>query len=205
MRKNLILPCALLTFFLLSVLASVADAASASNHMQMLKSEFPYGLLGDDYGILKVSDLANNACYFKPAPFPPEPFISPYEYWRCFESKNISLRCSSSGVSDEFEGPMGFVVVKVSDKQINYEYMERRPWPIKECRSFLKDLRALLKGTSHACVSGSFIQDEIDSTGHKNSFWLFDRLKTNRGCVGRNCDFTKKIMQENCPNITPPT
>jgi len=172
-----------------------------SNHLQIFQSKFPYGLLGDDYGILTISDLAINACRFKPKPFPPEPLITPYEYWRCFESGSISFKCSGNGVLDDHEGIMGLIVVKASADQTQYRYIERRPIPIRECRSFLKELRLVLKGTSHVCVSGSFINNETEAVKGKTSSWLFERLKTSKGCVGRGCDFTEKIMKENCPDL----
>ena len=182
-------------------LVSISAFGASSNHLLALRSRFPYGLLGEDYGILAKGDLAMNACQFTPKPFPPDPLISPYEYWQCFETKTISLNCGSSGIEDEDEGVMGLVVVKVSINQIKHEYIERRPWPMRECRSFLKDLSALLKGRSHACLSGSFIEEETDQAGGKMSNWLFERLKTRKGCEGRGCNFTEKIKQEYCPNI----
>ena len=111
------------------------------------------------------------------------------------------MKCGSSGVLDEIEGIMGLVVVKASDNQNKYRYIERRPIPIRECRSFLKELKLLLKGTSHVCISGSFINDETKKVKDKTSSWLFERLKTSKGCFGRGCDFTEKIRKENCPDL----
>jgi hypothetical protein len=91
---------------------------------------------------------------------------------------------------------MGLVAVRASLKQVEHEYIERRPWPIRECRDFLGDLNALLKGTTYVCISGSFIENETDEAGGKTS-WLFGRLKTNKGCEGRDCDFTQEMTEEN--------
>ncbi len=170
-------------------------------HLSALRSKFPYGLLGDDYGILGMSDLAINACRLKAEPFPPKPFVSPYEYWKCFERKSISLKCASSGVPDQHEGVMGLVTVKASADHVIHDYMERRPWPIRECRSFLKDLTLIMDGQRYVCISGSFIENEIDKTGKKTTSWLFERLKTSKGCEGRGCDFTKEIKKDYCPEL----
>lgn len=188
--------CILLLLFFISNLV----LGISSDHLLILKSKFPYGLLGDDYGILAMNDLAINTCYFKPKPFPPETYISPFEYWQCYESKNISFSCGR-GVPDEYEGVMGWLVVKTFVNQIKHKYIERRPCPIRECRSIVKNLKLLLKGTSHACISGSFIVDETDKAGQKMTSWLFERLKTVRGCEGRGCNFTKEIKREFCPEI----
>ena len=188
------------TVFLALLLFTLPVFGLASDHLLALKSKFPHGLLGEDYGILTMGDLAINACYFKPEPFPPSPLSSPYEYWRCYESKRVSLACDSSGIPDKHGGTMGLVVVTAYTDQVKNEYIERRPWPIRECELFLKDLAALAKETSHVCISGSFIEDETGEAGHKTSNWLFERLKTRQGCEGRGCAFTDKIKRDNCPD-----
>ena len=184
---------------LFSFIASSAPGTS-SDHLLALKSRFPYGLLGDDYGILTMSDLAINTCHSKPHPFPPEDRITPYEYWQCFESKNISLNCISGGFEDGHDGIGGLLAIRVSAARNKHEFIERRPWPIKECTDFLKSLSVILKGTAHACISGSFIEEENDTAGNKASSWFFERLKTSTGCEGRGCHFTKKTHQE-CPEL----
>lgn len=84
---------------------------------------------------------------------------------------------------------------------MKYSYMERRPIPIRECKSIQSELRFLLKGTAHVCISGSFIDEREEGAKGKVSSWLFERLKTSRGCFGRGCDFTERIRKENCPNL----
>ena len=77
-------------------LFSASTLSASTNHLKELNTKFPYGLLGDDYGILTTDDLAINTCRFKPHPFPPETWTTPFEYWQCFESKNIIFECDSS-------------------------------------------------------------------------------------------------------------
>lgn len=185
--------------FILCLISSVAFGAA--DHLAELKSKFPYGLLSDDYGILSVNDLAMNACIARPKPFNADNHYYPYEYWQCFESKTLSFSCDSSGVPDEHEGIMGLVIVKASSNQVQHEYLERKLWPIKDCKNFLKDAAALLKGTRYACISGSFIENEVDHSGHQTTSWVFERLKTEKGCEGHDCEFTKKFKQDSCPNI----
>ena len=188
--------------FLLLVFSFISGITTAeSGHLAELKSKFPYGLLTDDYGILNVSDLAINACIAEPRIFNPENHYHPYEYWQCFESKTISLRCDSSGIPDEHEGIMGLVVVKVSSKNGQHEYIERRPWPLKECKDFVKDATVLLRGTRYACISGSVIEQENDGSSHPTTAWVFERLKTKKGCEGHDCVLTKNFKRDSCPNI----
>ena len=39
-----------------------AEKNVTHNHLSELKEKFPYTLLGDDYGLLTVNDLATNSC-----------------------------------------------------------------------------------------------------------------------------------------------
>lgn len=185
---------------ILCVISSIALGAT-DNHLAELKSKFPYGLLGDDYGVLTMDDLAINACDAEPIPFAYDSRHHSYQYWQCFESKNISFSCDSNGIPDEHEGVMALVIVKALINHTQHEYLERRFWPIKDCKDFLKDAAALLNGARYACISGSFIENKIDHSSHQTTGWVFERLKTKKGCEGHDCEFTKKFKQDSCPNI----
>ncbi len=187
--------------YTLILLFSTSTLSASTNHLQELNTKFPYGLLGDDYGILTTDDLAINTCRFKPHLFPPEAWTTPFEYWMCFESKNVQFECDSSGIADDHEGIGGLVVVKATRAQNTHEYIERRPWPIRECRSFLKNLKTVLKGSVYVCISGSFLDEEKNSKGKITLNWLFERLKTRKGCEGRECIFTAKMHREICPEL----
>ena len=189
------------SLFLLIFCLISGVAFGAVEHLTELKSKFPYGLLSDDYGILTVNDLAVNACIAEPRPFNTDNRYYPYEYWQCFESKTISFNCDSNGVPNKQEGVMGLIVMRASINHIKYEYIERRLWPIKDCKGFLKDTRALLKGIQHACVSGSFIGNETNHLGHQTSSWIFERIKTKKGCEGHDCKFTRQFKQDSCPDM----
>lgn len=186
--------------WLLLCSASLSVFGADSNHLSELKSKFPYGLLGDDYGILSLNDLKRNVCGVRPRPFGTSSHHYPYEYWQCFESKAISFDCDSNGTPDEYEGVMGLIVAKASANGVRHEYIARRLWPIKDCRQFIRDATALLKRNKYACISASFIENEKDRLGQSIS-WLFERIKTKKGCEGQGCDFTRKFKQENCPNL----
>lgn len=198
MQKILIEKMFVLIFFWCSSLAFSANYS----HLEDLKLKFPYGLLGDDKGILSVNDLAINTCGVRPHPFNlASHHYRPYEYWQCFESKVLSFDCDSNGTPDKIEGVMGLIVIKVSTQQDQHEYLEHRLWPIRQCRSFIKDAAALLKGNKYACLSGSLIDSEINRSGRRSVTWNFERIKTKTGCEGRGCDFTTKFKHDNCPRF----
>jgi len=96
-----------------------------------------------------VAIMAINTCGVNPQPFDPDSHNYAYEYWQCFESKIISLDCDSNGTPDEHEGVMGLVVAKASANGVQNEYVARKLWPIEDCRQFIRDAAALLKGTKY--------------------------------------------------------
>ena len=171
-----------------------------NRHLTMLKSKFPYGLLTDDFGILTNDDLAINDCLATPTPVAVRSHA--YSYWQCFESKKISFSCDSSGIPDKYEGVMGLVVAGITTDPIRHNYIESRLWPIKDCKRFVKDAAKILKGTRYACISGSVIGNEFTSIPEKETMsWTFERIKTKKGCEGRNCDFTKEFKRNNCSHL----
>lgn len=182
----------------LSLISNFAFGAPTA-HLLNLKSKFPYGLVGDDYEVLTINDLALNACHIEPEPFVPGGF-TPYEYWQCFRSKTISAVCGNIGILDG-EGVFGRVAVKVSADHIMHKFIESRPSPVRDCQGFAKDLKKLLRGTTYACISASYIKHELDKSGQKTSFGIFHRMKTRKGYEGENGQWTKKIRRDYCPNI----
>jgi hypothetical protein len=189
-----------LTLFLLFHFFSCCIYGANLSHLAELNSKFPNGLLGDDYGVLKVKDLALNNCGIKPPKFIPGD-TNVYEYWICFETKNVLPTCSYAGF-DESEGHVGNVNIEARDSEFVYQFFEPRPWEIKDCRSFVKSLKRIMKGTSHACVSASSItKEEKNEKGQNERIGMLGRFKTVKGCEGRECVLTKKFKKENCPDI----
>lgn len=190
----------LVNIILFSLFQFSAAYSASSDHLTKLKSKYPYGLLSDDYGILTLNDLALNACYIKPAPFVPGE-LNPYEYWLCFESKSISPECEDQNFSNE-DGHVGRVAIDAIDHQIVYRFIESRPWGIRSCKNFVKTLKSLIRETSHACISASYIgKEEKNDQGHMERIGIFNRLKTRNGCEGRGCVFNEKIRRDNCPDL----
>ncbi len=184
--------------FLSQISAQALGADSA--HLAELKSKFPLGLIGDDYGILTTEDLALNSCRLKPVPFVPGATRS-FEYWICFESKNILPSCYDTRYTNE-EGHLGWVYVDAHNSEMSYSFAEHRAWDIKDCRNFVKTLKKIMKGTSHACVSGSDITKEIKNKKSKyERSGFLHRFKTLKGCEGEECELTKEFKKEYCPQI----
>jgi hypothetical protein len=193
---------ALRNIWALAFLIPIIASGSGSDHLSFLRSKFPDGLLGNDYGILTLNDLALNACYFKPEPFALD-FETPYEYWQCFESKFISAQCEDSGVL-EGEGRVGWIVVKAytdQSRREHIEYIERRPWSLRGCRDFARSMTKLMRGTSHACISASEFGYVTEESGKKELIGFLGRFKNRKGCDGEECEFSAKVQKEYCPDL----
>ncbi len=187
-------------FFILFQTSTFVLGSNAS-HISELKLKYPHGLVGDDFGVLTINDLALNACHIKPKPFVPGAF-NPYEYWLCFESKSVVATCEDQDFTNE-DGHVGRVVVDAQDSEFSYHFIESRPWSIRDCRSFAKTLKNLIQGTSYACISASYIDKEQKNEKGKNvRIGIFHRLKTKKGCEGQECKLTEKMKREYCPRLT---
>lgn len=188
----------LIFVWLFQISSLVYGAESA--HLTKLKSKFPNGLLTDDYRVLTLNDLALNACRLKPPPFIPGA-TQFYQYWICFENKNVLPTCDDEGV-DETEGHIARVNIEARNQEMIYQFFEHRPWPIRDCRSFVKDLKKIMKDTSHACISASGItREEKNERGQMERIGFLHRFKTRKGCEGEECELTKKFKKEYCPEI----
>jgi len=163
----------------------ISEATSSNDrylkHHKSLTSKHPFDLIGDDYDILNEEDLIINECATEPEPFSSKAIY--FSYWQCFEAKNVSILCDHGGIQDPKEGIQAFIVLEVSQKKSNHEYIARRPWALKSCKNFVKGFRRLTKDTKHVCISGSLINNqEIDKNGRTNTSWVFDKYKTKNGC-----------------------
>jgi len=171
-----------------------------STHLKKLKSKFPNGLLSDDYGVLTLKDLALNTCRIKPPPFVPGT-LHVYEYWICFGNKNISPTCDDEGI-DDTEGHIGRVNIEARNHELTYQFFEQRPWPFKDCKSFVNDLKRIMKGTLHACISASSITNEArNERGQMERVGILHRFKTRKGCEGEECELTQEFKKEYCPEL----
>lgn len=175
------------------LLALTDVRATGHSHLSELNSKFPYGLIGDDYGILKPDDLKINTFNAEPVPFDPKrQTLHPYQYWKCFKSKSVSLYCEGNDKQAYYEGAMGLIVIKVKSQNELNTYSEGRLWPINDCLRFIRDAKSLLDSSSHVCISGAFISQEIKGHGDKQLSWSFEKIKTKKACEGRQCEVSGK-------------
>ncbi len=153
---------------------------AGAERLKKLRSKYPYGLLGEDFGILKEEDLAIDTCIADPIPF--SEASTSYPYWQCFEVSQTKIACEGNKYDASEKTRLALLVVSGVRKDGLHEYFHDRTMPSDACREFIRDWTRLLKGQQHVCVSGAFAKRERDKTGRLVSQWDFDRFKTKVGC-----------------------
>lgn len=169
----------------------ILSGCSHPSHLQSLKEAYPNGLIGDDFGVLTVDDLAVNTCnVFGENAYPPEG-ASPYRYWQCFIAKNVFISCEEEDQDKDSTVIMGMYAAGKTRLQV---YVSRQVMPLKRCIGFQKDLKNLIEKENYICISGEFIEDSESS--HETA-WVFDKFKTKRGCVSYwdECDLKEQIVK----------
>ncbi len=155
--------------------------AVQAKHLAAFTRDHPFGLLGEDFGILNENDLMVNECMAEPELFSSD--VMSFSYWQCFATKDVTYLCDHGGTQDLKEGIEALIVLEVAGKKNSHEYIARRPWDLKSCERFGREFRRLTRNTAHICISGSLIDDhEIDGQGVKHTSWVFDKFKTKKGC-----------------------
>ncbi|MES2615648.1 MAG: hypothetical protein V4591_09555 [Bdellovibrionota bacterium] len=152
---------------------------SIQRHLE--KSDYPYGLLGNDFGILNAEDLAVNTCRVKPMPFNGEKFKD-YLYWQCFETKKTKLICSGYSYFIDFGTFVTLIVMTAKKQDTYYEYLSRKVVSMQSCREYKKDFKNLTKNEKYVCISGMYNEQDKNSAGRMVSYWIFDKFKTKKGC-----------------------
>jgi hypothetical protein len=147
------------------------------SHLEAITAKFPYGLLGDDHGVLTANDLAINACIATPRPF--SRTSQSYPYWRCFPRRSSSFECHSARDADA-ETVIQVIVDREASER--HEYLSRSGMSLETCVANRRVWRQLTNAQKYVCVSGAFIDSESSPNGGRRSYWIYDKFKTRRGC-----------------------
>lgn len=161
----------------LSLLFLAAAQVAAANPRF---AKYPFGLLGEDHGLLTEQDLAVNTCDAIPEPF--SPTSKAYPYWQCFNTSEISVLRENPTYSEDLKAEAVIMAVHAKAGTLTQEYLSPRPISLKSCHGYQKNWRRLNKGEKYGCISGQF-NDQTDDAGENVTYWIFDKFKTHRGCV----------------------
>lgn len=157
------------------------SAEPISPHLKRLTEKYPFGLLGDDHGILNDDDLALNTCDVVVGPVTSG--NGAYPYWQCFRTKEASFECDDSGYDPDEKSQMAIMAIAIRTDHRSDEYLSRRAIPMADCRDYRKDWLRLTGSQEFFCASGLLIKyQKPNISGVIESSWIFDRFKTAKGC-----------------------
>ncbi len=168
------------------------------SHIQKLKVAYPFGLIGDDYGILSEEDLAINTCVAQAVPFALDGDTI-YSYWRCYSTSDAALRCDDPDYDEDEKSMMVILALEIrSKKDGSHDYLTRRAIRLESCKYFQNEFNKLTKEESHICVSGEFWEKHSKDIVNGEMIWSFDKFKTKKGCVSYfagQCDLKIQLKQ----------
>lgn len=177
-------------WFLLITLFFLTISMQAEAVSELAKKKYPYILITEDYGILNENDLAS--CTWgrgKPGPaFTKQGGNT--DYWQCFPRNQISVTLKDSGESpEECKGTtIAHLSLQILEPSgVVHEYQMRRGLNLETFHKDFNRWEKLMKKEKYVCLAGDFvsIENEFAPNGEKRKVygWIFDKLKTNKGCA----------------------
>ena len=160
---------------------SIENESFSKIYDSQMLNEYPYGLLGDDFSILNVEDLASNVCMANPAPFAKT--FSAYPYWQCFETQKAKLFCDGHGYDEDAKDFFTALVVDGTNDSGRQEYVSRRAISFEICKDLEKKWKKLTKNEKYVCISGPFTRVQKQKNNQESLLWTFDKFKTKKGCA----------------------
>lgn len=164
-----------------SVLISTGTTLAQDTHLDRLRAHYPYGLLGDDFGVLSEDDLAINTCDVWVVPFSEKSMA--YPYWQCFRTVDTSASCEVMEYDEDEKSVLALLSFSASRQGEKHEYITRRAIHLSDCKSFESDWKRITKNEANVCLSGPYGGTSEEINGTRNVSWVFDKFKTRRGCV----------------------
>jgi len=171
-------------------------AHAKPTHLENLKSHYPYGLMGDDYGILNDEDLAVNTCNTSQiAPFAEGKNMT-YSYWQCFPLTDAQMKCDSLGYDIVEKKETGHLEIEARNIQGMHSYLARDAMAMRDCRTYLRYWKQKTKGEKYVCISGSYGRFGGIKDGRKEMDWILDKFKTRKGCESHRSECSLKEVSK---------
>ncbi len=181
-----------LVFVLFMPSAFIANAGLT--HLERLKSRYPYGLIGDDYGLLTEEDLAVNTCNVSElTPFSGDKNMA-YSYWQCFPLKDTKIECERAGYDPTVKKETAYLEISAQNESGLQSFLARNARAMRECRQFLLQWERKTRDEQYVCISGSYGGVTDTKDGRKEADWVFDKFKTRKGCVSKGVGCSLKEL-----------
>jgi hypothetical protein len=176
-------------------LSSTTIANAQLSHLEKLRASYPYGLIGNDYGLLTEEDLAVNTCNtLELTPFSAKNMA--YPYWQCFSLKDAKMECDSMGYDSVVKKETGYMEINASNENGVQSYLARDARDMRECKSYLQKWKEKTHGEQYVCLSGSSGAFSGIRDGRKETDWVLDKFKTRKGCVSTGGECSLKAISK---------
>jgi len=177
-------------------------AHTKPSHLENLNSHYPYGLIGDDYGILNDEDLAVNTCNTSQVASFAEGKNMTYSYWQCFPIKYAQMKCDSLGYDVVEKKEKGYLEIEAQNAQGVHSYLARDAMSMRDCRKYLQYWKQKTKDEKYVCISGSYGRLGEMKNGRNEMDWILDKFKTRKGCESYRSECSlkevSKDIRRNC-------
>lgn len=155
----------------------------------LIPEKYKIYLLTNNYEILNQNDFKKYNTNLKPRFFTAEKPSGAYIYWQCFPRDHIAIILKDTGFSsDDFGWKDNIADLKIiitAKPKVIHEYNIRKRMTVTDFERIFNKWRAIMKNEKYVCLAGSFISREQTTLHNKNiekSRWVFEALKTKKGC-----------------------
>lgn len=146
--------------------------------------KYPYQLITNDYGILNEANLRRYVDGIISEPFHWN--ITGFDYWQCFATKNVSAWYEKGEYDSDEKITRGHPHLTVKNNSVEmHDYVARRGFSLDYAKEKVAKWKQLMKNQEYVCIGGAFSGTEkkiIDGREIKEHGWVFENLKTKKGC-----------------------
>ncbi|MBI4402988.1 MAG: hypothetical protein HY537_02435 [Deltaproteobacteria bacterium] len=129
------------------------------------------GLLTDDYGIVTLDDIRQNAKFVRPRDKDGNPLL----VWQCLHLDRVEINCEPYG--DDVATPNLYV----TSAGKRYFFYLRHAWSTFRCNLDIETWHKILKDEKVACFSGEPSLPTDDGLNRALLSWQLDRVKSHKG------------------------
>ncbi len=181
--------------FLLIWSGCASTQKEITSHRDLISRNYPYTLIGDDYGVLVEEDLAISSCVAEFSPFNFDSITHPY--WQCFSTEKAHVECDDGEYDSDEKSLMVVMAIVLYKDGMTHEYLSRRGIRLDVCKEYLREWELLTSGHNHVCISGALANSNQGDKKDERS-WIFESYKTKNDCVSyfdSGCDLQVKLKQ----------
>lgn len=149
----------------------------------LLQDKYQDGLLTDDFGVLKESDLQYDIKNGNPHKYEIQKTQGGYYRWQCFPIKNVKLNYTTWRENDP-QGPSEEIInlydftLSIKGMAYDHVYIARRALSGYSFWKFYKEWRRTVDGEKYVCINA-----EPQALKGREKSWFWNKIQTKKGCI----------------------